>query len=159
VFVRSGAFVMRKEILGISASGVLMSIVYGVTAMSYPFGSWSAPGPGMYPLCLAVLIFVTSIGMAIESRYGKVEETLILPYGAQLYRILATIGSMLLYMIALFFVGHIIASLCFTFAVLQVIGRFHWTSNIVLTLVITAASYFLFITLLNVPLPRGIWFE
>ena len=150
---------MRKVILGISAAGVVMSIAYGAGARNYPFGSWSAPGPGMYPLCVAVLIFVTSVAMAIESQHGTVDETIEWPLGTPLWRVLAIIGSMLLYLLALTFLGHIIASVCLTFAVLQVIGGLQWGLKIFLILAITAGSYFLFVVLLNVPLPMGIWFE
>ena len=150
---------MRKVILGISAVGVMMSIAYGVGARNYPFGSWSAPGPGMYPLCVAVLIFVTSVAMAFESRYGEVDETIEWPLGAPLWRVLAIFGSMILYVLALTFWGHIVASVCLTFAVVQVIGGLQWRLKIFLILGITVGSHFLFVVLLNVPLPTGRWFE
>jgi hypothetical protein len=111
----------------------------------------------MYPLGVAILIFLASIGVALEAKYKTAREQIKWPHGVPLWRVLAIIGAMLIYFIALHYLGHIIASMGVTFAALQVMGGLRWPLKIFLTLAISASSYYLFAILLSVPLPMGIW--
>jgi hypothetical protein len=150
---------MRNVLLAVAAAAFAFSFVYAMAARAYPFGSSSSPGPGVYPFGVAILIFLTSIATALEAKRKTSEEKVEWEPGASLWRVLAILGAMILYGVALPYLGYIIASMWIIFAAMQVMGGLRWPLKIVLTLLITVGSYALFGMLLGVPLPAGIWFE
>jgi hypothetical protein len=66
--------------------------------------------------------------------------------------------AMLAYFILLPFIGHLIASLIVVFAGLHLMGGLRWPLKILLTFSISVGSYYLFVILLAVPLPKGTLF-
>ena len=146
---------MRRGLLGVAVIGVILSIIYLLCSAKYPMGSWRDPGPGLYPLLVGILILICSLGTALEARYEMANEKIGWPRGADLSRIVGLVVAMFAYFILLPFVGHLIASLGVVFAGLHLMGGLRWPLKILLTFSISGGSYYLFVILLAVPLPKG----
>lgn len=64
---------------------VAISLLFGLNALRYSFGSWDQPGPGLFPMVLSVVLFALGIvniltGLASVSEYidFKVKNILII---------------------------------------------------------------------------------
>ena len=46
-----------------------IALAFGITALQYPSGSFSRPGPGMFPLMVSSLLLLIGIATVVRSRY------------------------------------------------------------------------------------------
>ena len=51
---------------------IVISLAFGLQSFRYPFGSLGRVGPGMFPLVISSLLFLTGGAIAVQSRYGEV---------------------------------------------------------------------------------------
>ena len=136
-------------------TGVLSLIYLGV-ALTYPIGSLAKPGPGVFPLFVAILILLGSLGTFGSRPEGPAEEEVRWPDRRGWGRITAVTAACLAYVIALTSLGHLLASTVVIFVVLHVMRMRSWTLKAGLAVMIGLISYLFFATLLGVPLPQGI---
>ncbi len=149
---------MRGIILGIGAAGLIWSIIYLVVTVGYSRGTMASPGPGLYPLFIGVFLFVASAGTVLGIRSKAAQGQVDWPRGRGLWRVVSITAAGVMYVVLLPYSGHGIAAVVVTLIALQAMGGLGWPLKIGLTIAIALGSYYLFNVLLNVPLPRGIWF-
>jgi len=137
----------------------VLSIVYLVTSLQYPMDTAAQPGPGFYPFIVAILWLLSSLGLALESRARAEGDKVSWPRGAGFWRLIAIVGALLFYIILLPVLGHVIVGAVVILVALQAMGGLTRTVRIVLAVLLTLGSYYLFDVLLDVPLPRGIFFD
>lgn len=142
-------------------SGVLMLAVAAVMivwSLTLPVGTVNSPGPGLFPLILAVLLAILSIGLTIEQikagSDGKAIASIVRKEGAQL-----TVFCALYLAYALTFerIGFILSTGAFLALVYVIVLRRSIVSALVYALVVTVPIYILFDRLLSVGLPRGLF--
>jgi len=144
----------RKIIIGTSG---LLGVVYLLTTLQYRVGSPSHPGAGFYPLVVAGLLLLSSIGAYLEIiRTNGLQSESAFPRGKHPWRPLSIFLAIAVYIIALPYTGCIFGSMIVTFVALQSVGGIRWYSKIIVTIGIAVGSYLLFGTLLGVSLPMGI---
>ena len=146
----------RKIIIGTSG---LLGVVYLLTTLQYRVGSPSHPGAGFYPLVVAGLLLLSSIGAYLEViRTDAFRSESAMPWGKHLWRPLSIFLAIAVYIIVLPYAGCIFGGMIVIFVALQAIGGIRWYSKIIITIGIAVGSYLLFDTLLGVSLPMGILF-
>lgn len=137
--------------------GLILAFLYLLEGSRYPQGSMAQPGPGLYPLLLGSLLLFSASGLVLEAMFGSSEPSVAWPSGSARRRFLAVLGATLGYILLLPYLGHALAAALLTLAVLHSMGSSPWPLKIMLSFVLSLASYYLFVLLLGIPLPPGVW--
>ncbi|MBI5579287.1 MAG: tripartite tricarboxylate transporter TctB family protein [Deltaproteobacteria bacterium] len=149
----------RNDALG----GALIFLFGALTvylSLKMPLGTFRAAGPGLFPLCLGILllvlssIFTLATGLRLrqdERREGKPAE------GTGSVK--PVLGFMAVIAFAAGFLEHLgyapTASIV-VMALLQILGGSYWRRNLVISLAAGAVSHFLFVRWLQIPFPQGV---
>ena len=144
-------------------TGLVAMSVGAVGLLDIVYGNWR-PGPGLGPHAFPQLAYVTLICagavIMIEALFGKSDE-----FPENLRAIVSTgIGLVAVGMGMFWLIGKLGLGVS---VVITLIGASflltrdplkHWPSTIVVPVVATAVIWLLFVKLINVPLPRGMFF-
>ena len=119
-----------------------------------PFGTMAEPGPGAMPVLLAAALLVCSValfaGGGSSARFADIEWS-------EWRHAIAILGTCAFLALALERLGYRITMFVALFALVSLVERKRWIAGIVFAGAFSLGTYFLFNTLLRVPLPRG-WF-
>jgi putative tricarboxylic transport membrane protein len=138
----------------LTASGV-----YLASAWPLPQGTLARPGPGFYPLAVALLGTIVALVWAISAfRGAPAMSSVSMLEGPSRTRVGATAALLVGFCLLLPWTGYVVASLLFTGLMLRGLGA-AWRSSVVIGLGTAAVSYYVFATLLGVPLPSGALFD
>jgi putative tricarboxylic transport membrane protein len=125
------------------------------------FGAVTVPGPGLFPLVLAVgftLVCLILLVAALRAPAGAaVAESDDAGEGGIRWKVLATLGVMLAYAFALEPLGFVAATcglLCFFFRALE---GMRWTVAVAASALTSVVTYVIFKVWLYVRLPPGPW--
>jgi hypothetical protein len=130
--------------------------VYLTLALRLPFGSAARPGPGFYPVIVAVFAVVVALA-ATASAFRSVRSAAIVELDtAARRRVLISVAALVAFCFGLPWVGYPVAAFAFVAVVLRYLGA-RWTTALITGVLGSAGSYGIFATLLDVPLPRGPW--
>ena len=135
----------------LAASGVYLANV-----LSLPLGSPARPGPGFYPMSVGAFGAVVALAWVVSvfRRTPATAAGLTAP-GAGRGRVGKTAGLLVAYCLLLGWIGYPIAAFGFTGLLLRGLGA-GWAAALVIGLVTSAGTYYLFGVLLGVPLPLGV---
>jgi len=139
--------------------GLLLSLGYGQQAWTtLPMGKIREPGAAVFPLIVAALMAVSSLMILFEEMRSpdSQEGPLGLPSGANLHRLLGIVASLVGYGVMAYLVGHLIASVLLSLALVHLINPGSWVRTVVIGLAISLSTYGMFVSMLGVPLPRGV---
>jgi putative tricarboxylic transport membrane protein len=133
---------------------LIYSVVMVWQSLTLDYYTAFGPGPGFFPLWISILLLVLSILYLWESTKKEIILlSKILPKGKDLRKILAVLGSVVLFMILVNFTGFVIAGSLLLF--LLFIKEYKWYQGIALSISISILLFYIFNTLLNVPLPAN----
>lgn len=142
-------------------SGVLMLAIAAVMiawSLTLPIGTVNSPGPGLFPLILAVLLAVLSIGLMIEQFLGGFSTRLITDTireeGVQVAVFCALYFA---YALTFEWAGFILSTGVFLALVYVLVLRKSIASAIACAVLVTVPIYWLFDRLLSVSLPAGLF--
>ncbi len=127
----------------IGAAGLLGSLGLGL-------GQLTAPGPGLWPFVVSVVITTLSMVLALTGRHGTDTER----FSRASVTTAVAVLTLVLLGVALPLIGFEIPSLLLTFVWLRFLGKESWRSSIVISVGTVVAFYVLFVLLLQIPLPR-----
>jgi putative tricarboxylic transport membrane protein len=153
---------MERLLQSIAAAAfLLLSAAYGIGSLLLPMGTLERPGPGFFPLIVALVMAVLS-GLILYrylcSKKAQTQGEHAFPLGPDLRRVLALAGSLILFAVLLQPLGYGISSTLLMGAVLRLLGMKHWGRIALSAVLTTVISYWLFAILLDVPLPPGVFF-
>jgi hypothetical protein len=147
---------LRGAVLAVSSVCTILGILYLVQAFKYPLGEIGRPGPGAFPLFAGSILLIGSLGAIVKTLVKPPEGEIEWPEGGGAGRMGLVAGGSLIYAIGLEYLGHIPASAIVTLAALQAMGLRSWPLKIMIAAVMAFGSFFVFATVLRVPLPGGI---
>lgn len=132
---------------------MLFSIVIGLDALQMPFGSFSDPGAGFFPLLLSFSLLTCAIVLLGMQWRGKSMVPTPEPVSRD---VLWLIGA--LFAAAWLFerAGFLITMTLFLGVVLKKLAGRSWATTVVLALAGSIASFILFDRLLHITLPSGL---
>lgn len=134
--------------------------VYLAGSLDLPMGSAARPGAGLFPFLVGIALVALSSPLFIRSlrlKETQQEKTEPFPRGKDRQRVMAVAAALFFFVVLLKPLGYIICSIALMGATLRLLGLRSW-AKIVLTSIFTAAiSYYLFFSILGVPLPPGIF--
>lgn len=134
--------------------GALVAIAIGLAgvflANSYGLGTPRAPGPGLWPFVISLLITVLGVVLLVVGRGLQDSEVF------SRSSVLPVIGLLTFLAMAYLMpiIGFEIPSLLMCFVWLKWLGGESWRSSIVISVATVAAFYLLFLYGLRIPLPH-----
>jgi putative tricarboxylic transport membrane protein len=148
----------RNDALG----GVLV-FLFGVLtvcfSLSMPIGTFRTAGPGLFPLCLGLILAVLSAAFTLPavSRRRRIERqegpASGVPGSAP-----GVLGFMAAIAVAAGFLellGYAPTAFLVVLALLQILGGRYWCRNLIIALAASTVSHFLFVRWLQIPFPQG----
>lgn len=149
---------MGKE--RISSLIFLLVGIYGlIFGIQLPLGSWREPGPGILPLILSTLLCMSGILRFIfGKRKGETEEKEKIIWRETGKKVVTPIKILVvttLFILLLEKMGYLLSSSLFVFILFFWISRYRFLVALGLALVIGTGTWYFFIKILAVQLPRG----
>ncbi len=148
---------MRRRDLGAAAVLLVFGLVAVSQARGLKLGSVAAPGPGFFPLGLAIAFSLVSLGVLVTAFRTPPGMTPPPADAGGRVKVVGALGALLVYALTLEWLGFPLATfglLLFFFKVLQ---RQRWLVAIGGSLVTSLTTYFIFKLWLGVNLPAGPW--
>lgn len=127
-------------------------------SLSLPLGDALGPGPGFFPLCLAILGIVLSATLIVQvtaSGGAEFAAPILIPRGPALTRILAVIAGLAAAAALLEIAGFRLVALAFCALLLPVLGARNPIVIAVFAVVGSFGVFHVFYHWLKVPLPLG----
>ncbi len=148
----------RHAYLTIGCVGSLVATGYLAMALDLPFGRLDQPGAALFPMVAAATLIVASLIAILEGWQLDPELRIDLPQSADRNRLLCLVGLLFGYFVALPLLGQLISSAIFCLLLMRVLSGLSWPRVAIYSLAMSAVLYVAFVTLLKVPLPRGLLF-
>ncbi|WP_188901933.1 tripartite tricarboxylate transporter TctB family protein [Caldovatus sediminis] len=149
------ALTQRTGRAAIGLLGLLLAAGYTAAGLGLPLGSADMPGPGLFPLVVGPLLALVALGLLREGWAMRDDGTpLDLPAGEEARRVVLVLAALTLHFVAMPWIGHLISASLLATAVIRLL-RGGWAASAVAGVALAVAAQFLFVRLLQVPLPRG----
>jgi putative tricarboxylic transport membrane protein len=140
----------------------LVSIAEGVRLITYK-GSQTVVrdilGPSFYIFSLGIALMTTGI-VHLFVNYKKDVSTEKVAINREMrIRMISMVVVLAVYTLLIDIVGYLVATIIFFFLEFRIVGIKSWIVNIILTLIITAAYYIVFVKYCEMIFPQGILFR
>lgn len=145
------------------AAGLLFLIggIYGsVLSLQLPLGNWREPGPGMLPLGLSMLLFISGLLWLVfgkGEKEGKMKEGKA-PWHEIVQKLttpLKILGVTFGFILLLERLGYLLTASLYLFLLFFWISRYRWWLAIGLSFMVGVGSWYFFGKILSVRLPQG----
>lgn len=117
-------------------------------------GSFSNPGPGLFPLLLGVILLISSLTSLFISNLGKVPR---LSEATSLRNVIYVVGILLIFRFGLPVFGYNITTFLIFVLLLKIVGGQKWFKTIVYSIIFTSGSYLVFVKGFAIQFPKGIF--
>jgi putative tricarboxylic transport membrane protein len=142
--------VLIDRVLGSVA--ILLAAIVGVVSWRYGVGAASLPGPGFWPLLIA--LSMAGLGAALMARPGPAPSSP--AAGASRWeRFAVALGTLAFYVLALEPLGYLAATFVLLVVQLRWVEGRSWRGSFLTSALAAAISLIVFRAFLNVPLPQG----
>ena len=132
---------------------------YLVAALPLPRGMAARPGAGFFPIIVGVFFCLAAAGFVFETFRGVPLRTSAGRLGRDAHiRAAATAGALVAFVLLLPWLGYAAVTFVFVTAMLRALGG-SWTLALATAVASATGSYYVFATLLSVPLPKGVLFD
>ena len=130
--------------------------IYGLFfSVQLPMGKWDEPGPGVFPLGISILLFLSGIIWFIKEKSRNEEKAriTILEIVKDLRSPLKILGLTAVFIVGLQQVGYLAASTLYIFLLLLWVSRYKFWTALGAAVLIAAGSWYFFGRILSVQLP------
>lgn len=139
------------------AIGLLLSVVYLVLSADYPFGTMDQPGARVWPTLIGLMMVIASLFVLWEAWRMAPTEVFELPAGAGARRVVIMIVLLLAYFGSMDYLGQFISSAIFCVLFMRLVSPLSWPRLIVASLGIAVGLQLIFVVLLKIPMPHGVF--
>jgi hypothetical protein len=146
-----------KGYIVVGAIGICLSVLYLAVSFQMPMGRIRQPGAGVFPVISGFLLLLGSVSALWEGLKTRKTESVELPAGSDLRRLLVMLGGILAYLVLLPILGQLISSTIFCFVLIRVLSSLSIWRVALYALVMAGSAYLLFVRFLMLPMPVGIF--
>jgi putative tricarboxylic transport membrane protein len=150
---------MKKTDFLMGVVWLIVGIAIAWKSCHLGIGSFKHPGLGMTPLIIGLFLMLFSVCIIATSHDVKGAFREMRSIGSEIH--IRTICLILLYLIGYGFflekTGYLITTFVFFLFLFRTVGSMKLKRSAVISFLSVLASYALFVILLKVPLPSGIW--
>lgn len=139
----------------------LAGIAEGLRLVIYkdPYTLYDPMGPGLYIIALGIGLMALSV-VHLVLHYRKPPAMEMVPVDRKMkIRMMSTVVVCTIYVLLINLIGYLLATILFFFLEFRVQGIRSWPLVIVLSLVLSAFYYLIFVQYCSVVFPRGIIFR
>ena len=151
---------VKKNSIG-GGVGIFVGFVFLYGSIKLGLYNESGPLAGLFPLIASIiLIFLSTITFisSITREKEKIEGNQnFFPEKESIKRVLGVVFSLIFYQVVFEKLGYFLSTLIFTIFLLKVFEPKKWTTIFKISILITVLSYILFVYLLHVRFPKGIF--
>jgi len=157
----------NRSILGAATAVIMLVVSIAMAIRSASLGHWVSlsPGPGFFPLCLALILGTLSIIWGLRQWRGEQPDTAE-PAGQtaeeleaeppnNIKNIVAIVGSLVVLALVLEVLGFQLSMLLFLIFHLRILGHRGWMLTILLSVVGSFGLFILFTKVLSIFLPAS----
>ena len=119
------------------------------------FGTVAAPGPGFFPLCLAMAVCLAAVGLIVRAWRAAPAGAPAPTPGARRFAVAGTLGALLVYALVLEWLGFLLATFALLIFFFRALQRQSWLVVVTGSAATSLLSYLVFKTWLGVNLPGG----
>ncbi len=141
---------LRPNYRYVSLVIVGLAALIAAMAVNYGLGTFQRPGPGMWPLLVAIAVGICGIVLLITERDGSDYEALT----KRSWIVILGFGIMAAYIVGFTYIGMTITSLLFSLIWLKFIAKESWRMTWIASVAFTVAFVGIFVILLKVPIPH-----
>jgi len=147
---------MRKANFIVSGVFTAFAIFTIAVSLTYPPSNHGVPGPGMFPIIIASLIILSSLSLFITTlRMGKEADTSVDLKSKNVMNVYVTMVGLVLYFILLPLVGFVTTSIVMLILYIKWFSKRPWWKTVLISVIFVLAIFFLFGSVLNVPMRFG----
>lgn len=146
-----------KGYIVVGAIGICLSVLYLAVSFQMPMGRLRQPGAGVFPVISGFLLLLGSVSALWEGLKTRKSESVELPAGSDLRRLLVLVGGILGYLVLLPILGQLISSTIFCFVLIRALSSLSIGWVALYALLMAGAAYLLFVRFLMLPMPAGIF--
>ena len=144
-----------KGYIVVGAIGICLSVLYLAVSFQMPMGRLRQPGAGVFPVISGFLLLLGSVSALWEGLKTRKSESVELPAGSDLRRLLVLVGGILGYLVLLPILGQLISSTIFCFVLIRALSSLSIGWVALYALLMAGAAYLLFVRFLMLPMPVG----
>lgn len=134
------------------AALVLFSLLVIWESLHLPFGTFRQPGPAYIPTILAALLFVVGLSLIFISSRAPLLSSI---RWTEWRHALAILAASIFSVFALERLGYRLTVLLVLAFLVKVVEKRGWMASFLFAFTLAFGSFFLFYTVLRVPLPQG----
>jgi putative tricarboxylic transport membrane protein len=142
--------------------GIVIFLFGAITALlslRMPIGTFRMGGTGLFPLCLGIILMILS-GIFIskiffQGKKDQVKKEASIESSESPIQLILFLAAMVLATLFFNHLGYPLTSFLLMVALLRILGIKRWGLNILISVVTSVGSYFLFVKWLNIPMPKG----
>jgi hypothetical protein len=127
----------------VGVAGVAMSLAMGL-------GNPEKPEPGMWPFIISLVMVAMAVALLLFGRKKLDAEA----FSSSSWQVGAGVATLVGFVLVVGVAGFEIPSLLLTFIWLRFLGKETWRMSILLSFIVTAAFYLIFVVALSVPIPH-----
>lgn len=149
----------RDEVIG----GAIIFLFGGVTlilSLGMPLGTFRMAGPGLFPLCLGIILMILATIFLINTKYRKKSTTEkpedMVPTPRSTRQMLLFLGATTIAVACFNTLGFPLTSFLLMVLLLRSLGIKRWPFLMIMSLATAVGSYILFVQILKIPLPKGL---
>ncbi len=146
-----------KGYIVVGAIGICLSVLYLALSFQMPMGRVRQPGAGVFPVISGFLLLLGSVSALWEGMKQRKSEQVELPAGSDLLRLLVVLGGILGYLILLPVLGQLVSSTLFCVVLIRALSSLSIWRVVLYAVLMAGAAYLLFVRILMLPMPVGIF--
>jgi putative tricarboxylic transport membrane protein len=131
---------------------VFFALVIAKESLHLPVGTIRQPGPAFFPILLALLLLLFGIGVVLTGRRAPLLSSL---RWDGWRHALAILAASIFAVFALERLGYRLTMLAVLIMLFKLVEQRGWAMSLALAFGLSFGSFFLFYTILRVPLPQG----
>ncbi|MGE4454664.1 MAG: tripartite tricarboxylate transporter TctB family protein [Sphaerochaeta sp.] len=148
---------MRKANFIVSGVFTVFAIFIIALSLTYPPSNHGVPGPGMFPIIIASLIILSSLSLFLTTlRMDKEADVEVDLKSKNVLNVYVTMVGLIVYFILLPLVGFVVTSTIMLILYIKWFSKRPWWKTILISVIFVLAIFFLFGSVLNVPMRFGI---
>jgi putative tricarboxylic transport membrane protein len=133
---------------------LFVGIFFIPLSLELPIGTFTEPGPAVFPLVLSSLLFIIGLITAFSGT-GKTKIDGNRDF-TNLAKPLAIILLTLAFIIVMGRLGYLLSSFGYLFSLLFLVSRYRWFYSAILSGILAAGSWYFFGKILGIFLPMGL---
>ena len=150
---------MKKANMAVAAVFAFIAIAAIVLSSSLPPAKDGVPGPGAWPVIIAVVMLCASVMIALHAlKNTSNEKTSINMLSRDCVRVYLSMAFLIVYFVLMYVLGFGSATFIMLCGFISWFGRYKWYKTAAVSFVVTAAVYAVFKYILKVPFRFGILF-